>query len=272
MTGSGKLAQRVARRSAAEIEILQQAGEIVAETLQVLQQHMQPGITTKELDNLAEENIRRRGATPSCKGYMGYPATICVEIDDVVVHGIPDHTQLKEGQIVGIDLVACYQGYHGDSTITVAIGEVDNERQRLLTVTREALAAGIEQARPTTKLREVCRAVQQRVEAAGFSVVRSLVGHGIGQQMHEPPQVPNFVAEGEFPDYELVLQPGMVLAIEPMVNAGEPAVRVDSDGWRVRTADGRPSAHFEHTVVITEDQPLILTERRDSLPLNYAPE
>lgn len=272
MMGSGKLAQRVARRSAAEIEILQQAGEIVAETLQVLQQHMQPGISTKELDNLAEENIRRRGAVPSFKGYKGYPATICVEIEDTVVHGIPDKTRLAEGQIVGVDLGACYQGYHGDSALTVKVGEVDDERQRLLTVTREALAAGIEQARPTAKLREVCRAVQQHVEAAGFSVVRSLVGHGIGQQLHEPPQVPNFVAEGEFPDYELVLQPGMVLAIEPMVNAGESAVRVDSDGWRVRTADGRPSAHFEHTIVVTEGQPLILTERRDSLPVDYAQE
>jgi len=261
MSGGAKRAARVARHSPAEIHTLQEAGHIVAETLQLLHQHIQPGITARELDNLAEENIRARGAVPSFKGYRGYPATICMEIEDVVVHGIPDETQLAEGQIVGVDLGACYQGYHGDSAITVAAGEVDDERQRLMRVTEDALLAGIGQARAGARLREVCQAIQQHVESAGFSVVRDLVGHGIGQQLHEPPQIPNFVAEGEFADYELVLQPGMTLAIEPMVNAGTARITVGGDGWTMRTADGRPSAHFEHTIVITDNQPLILTNR-----------
>ncbi len=178
----------------------------------------------------------------------------------MVVHGIPNGTKLQAGQIVGIDLVVRYHGYHADTTITVAIGEVDQERQRLLQVTEEALGMGIAQARAENKLCEVCQAIQQPVESAGFSVVRNLVGHGIGRQMHEPPQIPNFVSAGEFADYELVLEPGMVLAIEPMVNAGTAQVRTDDDGWTVRTADGRPSAHFEHTIVVTAKDPLILTQ------------
>lgn len=264
MRGSSKKAERVAQRSPTEIEILKQAGQIVAQTLQLIHNHIQPGITTKELDNLAEEYIRSQDAVPSFKGYRGYPATICVEIEEVVVHGIPDPTQLREGQVVGIDLGACYEGFHGDSAITVAVGEVDQERQQLMWVTEEALLAGIQQAQAGTRLRRVCQAIQQCAEDAGFSVVRDLVGHGIGRQMHEPPQIPNFVAEGEFADYELLLRPGMVLAIEPMVNAGTARVRSGADGWTVRTADGRPSAHFEHTIAITDGQPLILTERGDA--------
>ncbi len=264
MSGSGKQAERVAQYSPAEIEILKQAGQIVAGTLQLLYTHLQPGITTAELDNIAEEYLRAQGAVPSCKGYKGYPATICTEIEDVVVHGIPDHAKLQEGQIVGIDLVGSYQGYHGDSTITVAIGEVDEERQRLMQVTEDALRAGIRQARAGNRLRQVCQAIQEHVEKAGFSVVRDLVGHGIGRQMHEPPQIPNFVVEGQFTDYELILQPGMVLAIEPMVNAGTAQVRMGQDDWTMRTADGRPSAHFEHTIAVSDGGPLILTKRGDA--------
>lgn len=255
----GKHGARVVRRSEAEIQILRQAGQIVADTLQLLREHMRPGVTTIELDNLAEEHIRARGAVPSFKGYRGYPATICAEIEDIVVHGIPDGTQLIEGQVAGVDLGACYQGLHADGAITVALGEIDEERQRLLQVTEEALGAGIEQARAGTRLREVCRTIQQQVESAGFSVVRKLVGHGIGEQVHEPPQIPNFVSEGEFKDYELVLESGMILAIEPMVNAGTAQVRTGDDGWTVRTADGRPSAHFEHSIAVTDGEPLILT-------------
>ena len=251
---------QVARRSPAEIQTAGHAGHIVAETLQLLRSHIRPGITTIELDKLAEAHIRARGALPSFKGYKGYPATICVEIEDVVVHGIPDSTRLSAGQLVGIDLGACYQGFHGDSAVTVPVGEVDEERQRLLQITEQALWAGIEQARAGHELCAVCHAVQQCVESAGFSVVRSLVGHGIGHQMHEPPQIPNFVSAGEFKDYELVLEPGMILAIEPMVNIGTAEVCADDDGWTVHTADGRPSAHFEHTVAVTEREALILTE------------
>ncbi len=250
----------VPRKTAAEIELMRRAGRILAECLDKLKRALRPGITTAELDRLAEDFIRSRGGVPSFKGYNGYPASICVEIEDVVVHGIPSpDCRLREGTIVGIDAGVCFDGWHADAAFTAAIGQVDELRTRLMKATRAALQAGIEKARPGNKLAEVCRAIQEAAEGAGFSVVRALVGHGIGRRLHEPPQIPNFYEPGEFLDYEITLRPGMALAIEPMVNAGTADVRVDSDGWTTRTADGKPSAHFEHTVIITRQGPEIIT-------------
>jgi len=251
--------RHVARRSKDELEKLKVAGQIVGETLDLLRTQIVPGVTTLELDKLAEDHIRARGALPSFKGYRGYPAATCIQVDDVVVHGIPDQTVLEAGQIVGVDLGACFDGYHGDAAFTTIVGQPDRHH-KLLDTTQGALMAGIAQARAGNRLKQISQAIQEYVESRGYSVVRQLTGHGIGQQMHEPPQIPNFYSPGAFEDYELVLQPGMVLAIEPMVNAGTAQVQVDEgDGWTVRTADGELSAHFEHTVVVTDSEPLILT-------------
>jgi len=251
--------RRVARRSEEELEKLKVAGQIVGETLELVRAQIAPGVTTLELDKLAEAHIRARGALPSFKGYQGYPAATCIQIDDVVVHGIPDDTVLEVGQVVGVDLGACYDGYHGDAAFTTVVGQ-PGEYHGLLDATQGALMAGIAQARAGNRLKQISKAIQEYVESRGYSVVRQLTGHGIGQQLHEPPQIPNFYSPGAFEDYELVLQPGMVLAIEPMVNVGTAQVQVDKeDGWTVRTADGELSAHFEHDVVVTDSEPLILT-------------
>jgi methionyl aminopeptidase len=251
---------KVPRKSPAEIEQMRQAGAILARTLTKLCEALRPGVSTAELDELAEAEIRGAGAIPSFKGYNGYPASLCAEIEDVVVHGIPSATEvLREGTLVGFDLGCIFQDWHSDAAFTAAVGDVDDERQRLLRVTRECLDRAIAAARPGAKLAEVCRAVQAHAEAEGFGVVRSLVGHGIGRRMHEPPQIPNFVDEGGFAEYDLVLRPGMTLAIEPMITAGTYEVRVDRDGWTTRTADGKPAAHFEHTVAVTKDGASILT-------------
>jgi len=251
--------RRVVRRSADELEKLKVAGQIVGETLDLLRVQIVPGVTTLELDKLAEDHLRARGAVPSFKGYRGYPAATCIQVDDVVVHGIPDETALKAGQIVGVDLGAYCDGYHGDAAFTTVVGQPD-EHHDLLDTTQGALMAGLAQARAGNRLKQISQAVQEYVESRGYNVVRQLTGHGIGQQMHEPPQIPNFFSPGAFEDYKLVLQPGMVLAIEPMINAGTAQVQVDEeDGWTVRTADGELSAHFEHTVVVTDSEPLILT-------------
>jgi methionyl aminopeptidase len=243
---------------------MRQAGAILARTLEKLRQAMVPGVSTAELDALAEAELRAAGALPSFKGYNGYPATICVEIEDVVVHGIPRPDQrLQTGTIVGIDIGCSYKGWHADMALTVALGEVDEERRRLVAAAEEALRVALQHARAGSRLGELCRAVQEYVEQQGFAVVRALVGHGIGRQMHEPPQIPNFYAPGEFADYELVLRPGMTLAIEPMLAAGSGEVVSDEDGWTTRTADGRPAAHWEHTVLITKGEPEILTRPRD---------
>lgn len=250
----------VPRKSDAEIELMREAGRIVGRVLQAIEEAIQPGINTAEIDKLAEEIIVSSGARPSFKGYRGYPATICADPDDIVVHGIPSEQMvLAGGMLFGVDVGAHYQGYHGDAAMTWPVGDVSPERLALLEATQQARDLGIAAAQPGNRLREISAAVQHYVEACGFSVVRDLVGHGIGRQMHEPPQVPNFVAEGQFVEYDLVLRPGMTLAIEPMINAGGPAVRVDQDGWTVRTADGRPSAHFEHTVAVGREGPQILT-------------
>ncbi len=251
---------KVARKSAREIELMREAGRVVARVLAAVQEAAQPGVTTAQLDELAESIIRSAGATPSFKGYRGYPATLCVEPDDVVVHGIPSETVvLKAGQILGVDVGAEYGGYHGDAAVTLAVGDISEAKRSLLAATEEALHVGLAAAQPGRPLREVCGAIQRHVEGRGYSVVRDLVGHGIGRSMHEPPQVPNFVEPGQFAEYDLTLRPGHTLAVEPMVNMGRFAVTQDPDRWTVRTEDGTPSAHFEHTVVVTRDGPVILT-------------
>ncbi len=247
------------RKTPGEIETMREAGRILARVLQEIVAAAQPGVATEELDKIARARLREAGAEPSFLGYRGYPAAICVEMEDIVVHGIPGKTKLEAGTILGMDMGAVYQGFQADMAVSIPLGAVDAERRRLLEVTERALQAGMQQARAGRRLRELSAAVQQVAEAAGFSVVRDLVGHGIGRQMHEPPQVPNFVTEGAFAEYDLLLRPGMTLAIEPMINAGEPAVRVDGDGWTVRTVDGKPSAHFEHTVAVGREGSQILT-------------
>lgn len=236
------------------------AGAIAAEALQAAAAAVQPGVSSLELDQVAEAVIRGHGAAPSFKGYRGYPGTLCVEINDVVVHGIPRRDEVvREGDIVGLDVGAYYQGFHGDTATTVPVGDVSAEAKRLLTVTEQALWVGIRQATAGNTLGDISRSIQRFVEEHGFSCVRDLVGHGIGRQMHEPPQVPNFYEPRQFADYDLRLRPGMVLAIEPMVNAGGWELQLEGDGWTMRTADGRLSAHVEHTVAVTKDEPLILT-------------
>jgi len=238
-----------------QLKLMREAGRIVAETLLLLREAVRPGITTAELDALAERHIRRRGATPSFKGYRGFPATICVAVNDEVVHGIPGPRVLREGDIVGIDIGARYRGFHGDATITVPVGRVSPEAERLLRVCREALDIGIEQARAGNRLTDISAAIQRHVEAAGFSVVRDLYGHGIGRALHEEPMLPHYGPPGQGP----LLRPGMVLTIEPMIAAGRPDTRLLDDHWTIVTADGSLSAQFEHTVAITDNGPEILT-------------
>mgnify|MGYP000906999894 CR=1 FL=1 len=252
----------VMRKSDKEIELMAQAGAITGAALQATLDALRPGVTTAEVDKIAEQVIRDAGAVPSFKGFRGYPASTCIEINDVVVHGIPsEDVVVEEGDIVGVDVGAYFEGFHGDTAATLAIGDVSDEARDLISVTEASLRAGIDAAQAGNRLKAIPMAIQECVEAAGFSVVRQLLGHGIGRQMHEPPQVPNYYSPGEFPDYELQLRPGIVLAIEPMVNVGGVAVTVDSDGWTTRTADGSLSAHFEHTIAVTKDGPRILTAR-----------
>jgi len=245
-------------RSAAELERMRAAGRLVGEVLTALTPRVAPGVTTAELDDIAEKMITDAGAIPAFKGYHGYPATICASINEEVIHGIPSGQRvLREGDILSIDVGASLEGYFGDSAITLPVGQVSEEAARLLTVTEEALYKAIEVARPGGRVSDIGHAVQKHVEAYGFSVVREFVGHGIGQRMHEEPQVPNYGEAGRGPR----LAEGMVLAIEPMVNAGKPAVKVLADGWTAVTRDGSLSAHFEHTVAVTADGPRILTAR-----------
>lgn len=238
-----------------EIEMMRASGAVVAGVLALMAEKIVPGVTTGELDSIAEEYIRGEGAEPSFKGYSGYPATICASVNEEVVHGIPGERILEEGEIVGVDVGAFLNGYHGDSAVTFPVGKINGEAERLMTVTRSALHKGIEKARPGNYLSDIGHAIQKRVEAEGYSVVRKLVGHGIGQKMHEEPQVPNYGRPGR----GVLLKEGMVLAIEPMINVGTYDVIVLKDDWTVVTADGKLSAHFEHTVAIREDGPDILT-------------
>lgn len=240
-----------------ELEIMRQAGLIVADTLERLAGLVKPGITTDALDRFAESYLAERGAKASFKGYNGFPASVCVSVNEEVVHGIPGKRRLQEGDIVGIDLGAIVNGWHGDAAITVPVGEVDPEIKRLLKVAEESLYLGIKAAQPGARLGTVSHAIQSHVEKAGFSIVRQYVGHGIGRQMHEDPPVPNYGR----PDRGPVLTEGMTIAIEPMVNVGGYEVLVKSDNWTVITRDGSYSAHFEHTVAITSKGPEILTRK-----------
>ena len=239
-----------------EIEVMARASKLVAETLQALKREVRPGIATEELDRLAEEFIRARGGVPAFKGYRNYPKTLCASVNDEVVHGIPSKRVLKDGDIVGLDLGAIVDGFYGDSAVTVPVGAIPPEAVELLRVTEEALYKGIEQAIVGNRLSDISHAIQRHAEAAGFSVVTDFVGHGIGQQLHEEPQIPNYGKPGQGPR----LQVGMVLAIEPMINMGGSAVRVLEDQWTAVTRDGSLSAHFEHTIAIqASGPPRILT-------------
>jgi methionyl aminopeptidase len=248
----------IIRKSAAELDMMQRAGRIVADTHALLGEHIRPGATTAELDRIADDYIRSRGGFPTFLGYPGaypYPASICASLNDVVVHGIPNDEPLKEGDVLSVDVGVTYDGFVGDSAYTYRVGEVDDEAERLLEVCDAALWAGIEKSRSGAHLSDVSHAIQTVTEDAGFSVIRSLVGHGVGRNMHEDPQIPNFGEPGRGP----VLAPGMTLAIEPMITAGGPEVVVRDDRWTIATRDGSLAAHFEHTVAVTDGEPRILT-------------
>lgn len=240
-----------------EVAVMARASKVVAEVLQILRQMVRPGVTTDELDKLAESEIRLRGAQPAFKGYRGYPKTLCASVNEQVVHGIPSKRVLKEGDIVGLDLGAIVGGFYGDSAVTVPVGPIADKTAALVRVTEEALALGIEQAVVGNRLSDISHAVQRHVEAAGYSVVTEFVGHGIGRQLHEEPQVPNYGRPGQGPR----LTPGMVLAIEPMVNMGGASVKVLEDRWTAVTADGSLSAHFEHTIAIQQTGPALVLSR-----------
>ena len=245
----------IIRKSKTEIEKMRAAGSIVAEVLKRLSVMVEPGITTRDLDHEADAMIRDAGAIPTFKGYHGYPASICTSVNDEVVHGIPGSRKLLDGDIVSIDCGATYLGYVGDAAVTVPVGTVGDEVTQLMEVTRESLYEAIGKCRVGNRLGDVCNAVQAYVEPRGYSVVQNYCGHGVGRAMHEEPQVPNYGKPGTGPP----LREGWVIAIEPMINLGNHNVKVLPDGWTVVTLDGRPSAHFEHTIAITQDGPRILT-------------
>jgi methionyl aminopeptidase len=239
-----------------EIDIMREAGRIVALTHQELKKHIRPGITTKELDVIAEQFIRKQSAIPSFKGYNGFRGSICASVNNELVHGIPGDRVLNNGDIISIDIGAKYNGYHGDSAWTYPVGEIDENSKRLLEVTEESLYLGLKEAKPGERLSNVSHAIQTYVEANGFSIVREYVGHGVGQDLHEDPQIPHYGPPNKGPR----LKPGMVLAIEPMVNAGSRYVKTLADDWTVVTVDGKMCAHFEHTIAITETGFEILTK------------
>ena len=248
----------IIRKSQHEIEQMAKAGAVVAETLALVAEHVRPGITTGELDTIAEEFIRSRGAVPTSKGYRGFPASICASPNSMVVHGIPGRYRLEDGDVVSIDVGVTLNGFIADSAATFPVGDVSADAERLLEVCQAALAAGIGEARAGNRVGDISAAVQRVVEESGFSVVRSLVGHGVGRSYHEDPHIPNFGQPGRGP----LLTPGMTLAIEPMITAGGPDVYVHDDGWSISTDDGSLAAHFEHTVAIGEDAAEILTASR----------
>jgi methionyl aminopeptidase len=251
------MARKLVLKSERDLQIMRKAGRLVAQALEAMRERVKPGVSTAELDRFAYEFLTRHGATPSFKGYHGYPASICASINEEVVHGIPKQTRiLREGDIISVDLGARLNGFHGDSAMTFAVGQVSAEAQRLLDVTLESLWKGIEQVKTSNRLWDVSGAIQRHVEANGFSVVRDMVGHGIGRSLHEEPQVPNYVAsEHQNPP----LREGMTLAIEPMVNAGGTEIEVMPDMWTAVTKDRSLSAHFEHTVAVSRNGPEILT-------------
>jgi methionyl aminopeptidase len=245
----------IIRKSENEIEAMGHAGRVVADTLALLGESMRPGVTTKELDGIAEEYIRSQGGAPTFKGYHGFPASICASPNSMVVHGIPGEYRIEDGDLLSVDVGVTLNGFVADSAYTFAVGSISEETQRLLDVGQAALEAGIAEARAGNHVGDISAAVQRTVEEAGFSVVKSLVGHGIGRSMHEEPQIPNWGEPGRGP----LLAPGMTLAIEPMINAGSPEVFVAEDRWSISTNDGSLSAHFEHTVAVTDGEPRILT-------------
>jgi methionyl aminopeptidase len=244
-------------KSPREIEIMRRSGKITASTLTKLLQSAKPGVTLRELDRLAEKSIREQGGVPTFKGYHGFPASICASVNDVVVHGIPSDYALKEGDLLSIDIGTTFEKYVSDTAATIGIGTVSEAAKRLMRVTQECLMLGIAQMQRGHRLSDISHAVQEHAESNGYGVVRQLVGHGVGTQMHEEPQVPNYGAAGR----GIELRPGLCLAIEPMITEGTYDVETLSDGWTVVTADGKLAAHFEHTVALTEDGPRILTLR-----------
>jgi methionyl aminopeptidase len=248
----------IIRKSRQEIEGMARAGELVAATIELMGEQLRAGITTGELDRIAEDFIREHGGVPTSKGYRGFPAATCISPNAMVVHGIPGSHRVQDGDVISVDVGITLGGLVADSAYTYAVGEADAETQRLLDVGQEALLAGIEQARAGNRVGDISHAIQQMVEGAGFSVVRSLVGHGVGRSYHEEPQIPNFGDPGRGP----LLQSGMTLAIEPMITAGGPDVYLHDDEWSISTQDGSMSAHFEHTVAVTEEgPPEVLTQR-----------
>jgi methionyl aminopeptidase len=254
------MGRAITLKSPREIQIMREANQIVAATLSMLEKKIEPGLSTLQLDRWAEDHARRRGGVPAFKGYRGFPGSLCVSINEEVVHGIPsERVILKDGDIVSIDFGVKFKGFYGDSAVTLPVGSISAEKQKLIAVTRKSLDLAIEQVRVGNRINDVSRAVQQHVEQNGYSVVRQFVGHGIGSQLHEPPEIPNYDRDGRTPR----LVAGMTLAIEPMVNAGTYVVEVLKDGWTVLTGDRAPSAHFEHTVLVTDTDPEVLS-RRDS--------
>ena len=246
-------------RSKKEIELIATSCQIVSDTLDMLSDHVKPGVKINDLDKMAEKFIINCGARPAFKGYMGFPATLCVSVDDEVVHGIPNDRILKEGQIVGIDCGAEKDGYFGDHARTFSVGNIANDKQKLMDITHKSLMLGIAEASPNNFVSDIGYAIQSYVEKYGYSVVRELVGHGIGTELHEEPQIPNY---GE-PKQGYRLREGMCIAIEPMINLGSKEIKTDSDGWTIRTLDGQVSAHFEHTIAITSNGPKILSQREN---------
>ena len=247
----------VTLKSAREIETMRRSGKITSKVLTDLMKAVRPGVTTRYLDEMAEKGIRELGGVPTFKGYHDYPASICASVNDEVVHGIPGEYVLREGDLLSIDIGTTFEGYVSDSAVTVAVGNISANARRLLDVTQECLMAGIAQMQKGNHLGDIGAAVQRHAEAAGYGVVRELVGHGVGTAMHEEPQVPNYGKAGA----GMVLRPGLVLAIEPMITEGDYRVEILKDGWTVVTADGKLAAHFEHTIAVTEDGPKILTLR-----------
>ena len=247
-------------KSKKEIDYIKQSCKIVGETLQLMKVHVKPGVTTKELDQIAEDYIKSNDAIAAFKGYsqagsIDFPGTICSSVDDEVVHGIPGNRVLKEGEIISLDVGVIKNGYYGDAALSVAVGNISEEKKKLMEVTEKSLYYGIEEAKSSNRLHDISAAIQQYVEANGFSIVRDLCGHGVGKFLHEDPSIPNYGKRGT----GAKLKSGMTLAIEPMVNAGDYKVRTGLDGWTVLTADGSPSAHFEHTILVSNGRPEILT-------------
>jgi len=250
------MASAILLKSPQEIQIMQEANQIVAQTLAMVKRNIEPGVSTLQLDKLAEKFARKNNAVPAFKGYRGFPGSLCVSINEQVVHGIPSKkVKLREGDIISIDFGVKLKGFYGDAAITIAVGEIAENTKKLITVTRKSLQKAIAQVQNGNRISDISLAVQEYVEGKGFSIVRQFVGHGIGQNLHEPPEIPNYVRKERSPK----LMPGMVLAIEPMVNAGTADVKILKDGWTVVTADKKPSAHFEHSVAVTENGPLVLS-------------